>query len=481
MNQAILRMWKFCALLLALLLVNMSYSFIFRHHFLITNPYNRRVQIEQFARDRGAIMAGQTQLAYSSPSNDVYKYQRTYPNGPLYAPITGFYAYSYGTSALEQSYDAELAGTADSLAIQRMQDALTGKPAKGATIETTINPKLQQAAYQALGSNKGAVVALNPQTGAILAMVSTPSYDPNAIATHDLSSAQGAWGAATADTEGSMLNRATNELYPPGSTFKLVVAAAALEQGVAQPDTLLDTPAQLQLPGTNVYLPNVSSQCDGQLSMDRALQLSCNTAFANLGMQVGQEKIAEQAAKFGFGSRPLPDLGGGAASAYPTGMNQAQLAQSAIGQFDVKTSPLQMAMVGAAIANDGKLMQPYLVQTVRGPNLNVLSTTKPQVIGTPLSSANAKKMQQMMRNVVEKGISQNLSFGNVALAAKTGTAQHDAEHPYGWIVAYGPAQNAQVVVAVFIEDGPGAAANGTLGVSTQATPVAQAVLKAALQ
>lgn len=480
MNNAIRKVSLFCAFLLALLLVNQSYSFIFRHQYLQSSPYNRRVQLEQFGQDRGAIMAGQVVLAESVPSNDAYKFQRTYPGGALYAPITGYYAYSYGTSALERSYDLKLAGTDDSLAFQRARDQLAGRTPKGATVETTINPKLQEAAYKALGKNKGAVVALNPQTGAILAMVSTPSYDPNTLATHNMAEAQAAWQEGNADPDGPYRNRAAFELYPPGSTYKLVVASAALENGVANPDTLLDTPTTLPLPGTTISLPNYSSPCNGKMTMDRALQLSCNTSFANLGMQVGQEKIAEEAAKFGFGSAPLPDLGGGAVSSFPTGLNQAQLAQSSIGQFDVKSTPLQMAMVGAGIANNGVLMQPYLVQTVRGNNLNVISSTKPQELSRPLSRDNAKKMQSMMENVVEKGISQNLKFGDVKLAAKTGTAQHDAEHPYGWIVAYGPAQNAQIVVAVFVEDGPDAAASGTLGVSTQATPIAQAVLKAAL-
>lgn len=479
MNRPIRRVSVAVMLLFAILLVNQTYALIFRHDAVANDPNNRRVTDAQFAQDRGAIMIGNTAIAESVPVNDQYKYQRRYSNGPLYAPITGYFTYNYGQSNLERSYNQQLAGTSDSQALQRLLDQLAGRAPQGATVETTLNAKGQQAAWDALGTAKGAIVAINPQTGAILAMVSTPSYDPNTIAGHNLGAADAAWKALNADPNRPTANRAAREVYPPGSTFKMVTAAAALENG-AKPEDLIDTPDRLRLPGTNNYLTNQSSCGNTKITMNRAFENSCNTAFANIGMSLGNDKMAEQAKKFGFGT-PLAREVYGVASSFPTGMNQAELAQSSIGQFDVKSTPLQMALIAAGIANNGSVMEPYLVQTVRGPNLEVMSQHTPRQLSQAMTPANAKLLQQMMVNVVTQGSGTASQVPGVGTGGKTGTAQWDtSQPPYAWFTAFGPTPNPTVAIAVFVQDSNYSLYDKTYGGASIAAPMAKKVLQAFL-
>lgn len=448
MNASIRRTALVATVLFLALMVNVSVVQLWREASLSADNRNRRVLDAEFAQNRGAILAGDTQIATTTPVKDRFKYQRSYPLGGLYATVTGWYAYDFGRSGLESKYSTELAGTASSQTLDRLVDTFTGATPVGATIQTTINPKLQQVAMQQLGTKKGAVVALDPKTGAILAMVSTPTYDPNTLATHDLTAARAAWTALNADATRPLSDRGTREIYPPGSTFKLVTAATALENGMAA-DTLINTPSQLTLPNSTSVLGNESNCGNTQQTMDRALQLSCNTAFANLGAMLGADKIRAQAEKFGFNTTPMTDLNA-AKSQFPTKVDAAQTMLSAIGQYDVAASPLQMAMIVSAICNDGVLKTPYLVSEVRSADLRVLYRHGPDD-KQAMTASSAQALQQMMVNVVQKGTGTKAQVAGVVVGGKTGTAQTDpTKNPYAWFVSF--ARDPDIAIAVFIED-----------------------------
>jgi peptidoglycan glycosyltransferase len=448
-NAAIRRTAVVASILFLALLVNVSIVQLWRQSSLSADDRNRRVLDAEFAQNRGAILADDTQIATTTPVKDRFLYQRSYPQGSLYATVTGWYAYDFGRSGLESKYSTDLAGTASSQTLDRLVDMFTGATPVGATIQTTINPKLQQVAAQQLAGKKGAVVALDPKTGAILAMVSTPTYDPNTLATHDLTAARAAWTALNADATRPLSDRGTREIYPPGSTFKLVTAATALENGMAA-DTLINTPSQLTLPNSSSVLGNEGSACgNAQQTLDRALQLSCNTAFANLGATLGGDKIRAQAEKFGFNATPTTDVNA-AKSQFPTKLDAAQTMLSSIGQFDVAASPLQMAMVVSAICNDGVLKTPYLVSEVRSADLKVLYRHGPDD-KQAMSAGSAQALQQMMVNVVQKGTGTKAQVSGVVVGGKTGTAQSDlTKNPYAWFVSF--AKNPDIAIAVFIED-----------------------------
>lgn len=454
MNRPIRRVAIVVMVMFTLLLANATYTMVVRQGSLQENPRNKRERDADFAQDRGPILAGTVQIARTVESKDRFRFQRTYPEPYLYAPVTGFYAYEHpAPSGLELSRTRMLAGSDDSQLIRRIIDTATGEKPTGATIETTINPRAQKAAYEGLGNRKGAVVALNPRTGAVLAMVSTPSYDPNDVAVHDAAKSNQAYQQLASDPGRPLANRATRERYPPGSTFKLITAAAALEAG-KRPDTQVASPEKLKLPNTNTYLGN-DSGCGGEnITLDQALKVSCNTAFANLGLELGDDALRKKAEAFGFGSRPLADLNA-VASVYPDNPDVPSTALTAIGQHDVAATPLQMAMVSAAIANGGELMEPYLVQTVRAANLSVIDAHRPRTQGRPLSRDNAKALSEMMVHVVEDGTGTSARINGRTVGGKTGTAQRDlSKPPYAWFTSFANDASGQpsVAVAVFIEE-----------------------------
>ena len=478
MNGPIRRVAVVTMLMFGLLLGNCTYIVLFRQGPLDAMTQNRRVRDAEFAQNRGSILAaGKLEIATTMPSKDRFDYQRNYPSGSLYAPVTGYFSYDHGSTGLENTYNTQLAGTADSLFVRRLIDLATAKTPEGASIQTTIVPKMQEAAATALGRQKGAVVALNPKTGAVLALVTSPGFDPNTLASHDIAKADQAYDALAADPNRPLSNRAVREIYPPGSTFKLVTAAAALADGKT-PDSKIKSPLRLRLPGTTVYLPN-STRCGGTtITMSQALQVSCNTAFANLGLEVGETKLREQAQLFGFDARHLSDLGG-VASQFPDTLNDAQLALSAIGQYDVAASPLQMAMVSAAIANDGVLMDPYIVSSVQSPDLTPLETHRPRVLSTPMTPGNAAALQQMMGDVVSRGTGSNARISGIAVGGKTGTAQSDPKRkPFAWFTSFAPIGDPQVAVAVIVEDAD--IPRNDIAGGRLAAPIARSVMQAGL-
>jgi peptidoglycan glycosyltransferase len=478
MNKPIRRVAFVAMVMFALLLGNVTYSVLFRQAGLDANAQNRRTRDAEFAQDRGAILAtGKVPMADTKASDDRFRFQRVYPADDLYSVVTGYYSYDHGRTGLENSYNTQLAGTDDSLFVRRLVDLVTDRSPEGASVQTTIVPRVQKAAAEALGNQKGAVVALDPKTGAVLAMVTSPSYDANEIASHDIEAANKAWTKLAKDDTRPLANRAAREIYPPGSTFKLVTAAAALEDGMS-PDTEVASPDRLKLPNTETYLPN-STNCGGsKTTISNALRVSCNTAFANLGLEVGQDKLREQAQKFGFNARHLADLNG-VASQFPDEMDQAQLALSAIGQYDVAASPLQMAMVTAGIANDGAAMDPYVVSMVQGPDLKPISTTKPAKLSQAMTPANAKELQEMMRIVVSQGTGSAAQISGVDVAGKTGTAQSDPKRkPFAWFTSFAPVDDTKVAVAVIGEDA--AIPRQDIAGGRVAAPIARATMQAAL-
>jgi peptidoglycan glycosyltransferase len=482
MNTPLRRLSVAVMLMFGLLLLNANYLQVVKASSLHENSHNPRVIAEEYSRQRGPIVVGGKQVARSVETDDRLKYLRTYTEPKLYAPATGFYSLVYGATGIEQQANSVLAGTDSSLFVRRIIDLLTQTPPKGGSVALTLDPAAQKAAYAGLRKlgARGAVVALDPTTGAILAMVSTPSYDPNLVSGHDTAEVRRNYNRLASQKSRPMLNRTLRETYPPGSTFKLVTAAAALESGRYTPDTKVDNSAVLDLPQTTATLPNENGgPCtSGEATLTIALENSCNVAFGRIGLDLGDAALREQAVKFGFESAyevPMRSV----ASHFPADLNAPQTAQAAIGQYDVRATPLQMAIVAAAIANRGVVMAPYLVQQVRGPKLEVLDTTKPHSLGEAVSPQTASQLTQMMVQVVEQGTGTNGQIPGVPVAGKTGTAQQGGGRtPHAWFVSFAPADaEPKVAVAVIVEDGadqPEISGNGL------AAPIAQAVMRAVL-
>ena len=450
MNKSLRGVSLVAALMFLALMVNSTLNYALRSDGLNNDPANRRVANSQFNSARGSILVSNTPVAQSvAASGGQFSMQRTYTNGALYAPITGYYSYIYGRSGLEQSYNPELSGEDDSQFFSRMIAEASGQTPQGATVQTTLDPDAQQAAWDALGGRTGAVVAYDYTTGAILSWVTSPSYDPAELANSDLAASQAAWESLNAAASNPMSDRATQQIYPPGSTFKLVVAAAALENGKTA-DSTVASPVTLPLPNTSTVLPNAVN-CGGTTStIDHALTVSCNTAFANLGMELGDDAIREQADKFGFESPFTGDFTS-ATSTFPSDPDAAQLAMSSIGQFDVSATPLQMAVVAGTLANDGELMQPYVVSEVRDSNLNVLSSHDPESRGNAVSAQTAASMQDMMVHVVQSGTATATAISGQTIGGKTGTAENlPGAAAYSWFAGFDKEQH--VALSVFLAD-----------------------------
>lgn len=471
MNTPIRAVSVLVMVMFAAIMVNQTYTYVVRTPTLIADPANRRVRDAAFGTDRGDILVGNTPVAASEPVDDRYRFQRTYNDGTLYAPVTGYYSFLYGGSGLEQSYNQRLAGTSDAQFLDRLVSMATGETPQGASLETTLDARAQQAAAEGLGDRPGAVVALDYTTGAVLAMVTSPTYDPNELASHDLAATEEAWKNLTEDDSKPLSNRAAREIYPPGSTFKLVVSAAALESGMT-PDSLLESPPSVKLPGSTHELRNAGSCGANEVTLSDALRVSCNTAFANLGGDLGAEALRDQAERFGFDAAHLDELNG-VASRFPEDPDAAQTMMSSIGAFDVAASPLQMAMVAAGIANDGVVMDPYVVSSVRGADLNVVSTTSPRRLSVAMSRSNAELLQDMMVNVVDSGTGTRAQISGVRVGGKTGTAVTGETTPYAWFVAW--ADDPTIAVAVFVQD---AGVDGSdVSGGRYAAPVARAVIE----
>ncbi|WP_328914805.1 MULTISPECIES: peptidoglycan D,D-transpeptidase FtsI family protein [unclassified Streptomyces] len=484
MNKPLRRVAVFCGLLVLALLLRVNYVQFVQADQLSNDVHNRRVAINQYAQPRGDIIVdGKAITGHTTTTGSDFKYKRTYTNGPMWAPVTGYASQAYGTTMLEGVQDKFLTGDDDRLFFNRTIDLLTGKEKKGGNVVTTLNAKAQEAAYKGLGAKKGAVAAIDPRTGAILALASTPSFDPSTIAGNSQTDAKN-WVALDKknDPDDPSLNRALRQTYPPGSTFKLVTAAAALETGkITDIDKGTESPDPYTLPGTTVPLPNEGNIPCKNATLRIALRYSCNSVFGKLGADIGLKDMTDEAEKFGFNQEQFVPVRANAGN-FDTKMSPDQVALSSIGQFDTAATPLQMAMVAAAIANNGTLMQPYEIDKLVAPNLSTIAQTSPKELSKPLSPENAQKLQSMMETVVNEGTGTNARIPGVKVGGKTGTAQHglnNDQNPYAWFVSYAMTdQGSPVAVAVVVEDSSANRSDITGG--GLAAPIAKKVMEAVL-
>jgi peptidoglycan glycosyltransferase len=462
--------------LFTLLIINVNYIQVVRSEELRSDRGNTRVLAEEYDRERGSIVVAGTEIALSVPTDDRLTYLRQYPEPELYAAVTGYYSLIYGPSALEEAENDLLAGSDSRLVFRRLADLFTGRDPAGGNVELTLDPAVQQAAMAGLEGVTGAVVALDPSTGAILGMASTPSYDPNQLSSHDPAAIRAYWDQLEAAERDPRLNRAIGDNFPPGSLFKVIVSAAALEDGYT-PETVIPAPDELPLPNSSRVIPNFNgSSCSssGEQTLNDALTISCNTAFAQLGMDLGEDRVREMAEAFGMdGERfevPLRVVG----SSIGDVEDDAALAQTSIGQRDVRMTPMQAAMIAATVANDGHQMRPYLVDQVQAPDLTVIDSTDPEEWRTAVSEDVADQLTEMMKSVVANGSGRAARIPGVEVAGKTGTAQVSADVPdHTWFMGFAPADDPKIAVAVFVANG-----GGTGG--ERSAPIARQVMEAYL-
>lgn len=478
--------------LFGLLFVNLNWLQVIRADDLADDTRNRRQLLAEYDIRRGSITVGsgtaQRTIASSVPTEDQLRFLRVYAEPQTYAHVTGFHSFIFGRSQLEERYNDFLQGSSPDALFRNLGDALRGRERQGDTVVTSIDPAVQEAAVAALAGQQGAVVALDPRNGDILAMVSSPTYDPGQLSSHDGEAIRQAWDALEADPANPRLNRAASETFAPGSTFKVVTTAAALERGI-EPGAVFDDAPFLDLPQTDAQIGNFNrgSPCnDGRtVSLARALAVSCNTTFGIIALQIGADALIQTAEGFGLNADLEFDLPA-ATSRIPKELDQPATAQSAIGQRDVRVSPLQMAMIAGAIGNGGVMMQPRLVTEVQDFAGRVVRSYPPEPrsvagIGTgqTVRPETAAALTEMMVGVITDGTGGNAAVPGIQVAGKTGTAeQGEGEPPDVWFIGFAPADAPRVAVAVIVENGGDAGESGTGG--GVSAPIARTVLEAAL-
>ncbi|MFI7483602.1 peptidoglycan D,D-transpeptidase FtsI family protein [Kocuria sp. M1R5S2] len=479
MNRAIRRTWMAGVAAFTVLLLALTYVQFFAARSLEAHPWNNRSLYDQFGADRGSILVDGDPKASSVPSDDDFEYQRVYTDPLLYGHLTGYFSLVYGATGLEAALGEELSGASDEQFYDRVVAMFSGDQPTGASVELTIDPVLQRTAHDLLQGRKGSVVALDPETGAILAMVSSPGYDPNELASHDPAAVISAAERLNADPEQPLINRAiAGDLYAPASTFKIIDTVAALESGKYTTDSQIPNPQELPLPGTDVTLPNfVGGGCTAraQADLEFALEQSCNTPFASIALDLGEDTIRRTAQNFGYGE-PLSIPLQVTPSIFPEELNESQLALSAIGQYDVRATPLQVAMTSATIANDGVQMKPKLVRTVRSADLSVIDELNPEQLRRSTSADVAGTVKDLMVEVVDDGIAQGAAVPGVEVAGKTGTAEIGSDEGLNdaWFTGFAPADDPQVALAVVFEDVDIATGSGLT--TTSAKQLFEAVL-----
>lgn len=452
---------------------------------LAADGRNTRTIYDGYGIKRGSILVEGVAIAESIPTTDQYKFQRIYTKPEVYSNVTGYYTLNQGLTGLEAAMNSQLTGRDNSQFLSQLNAILTGQSVQGADVELTINPRMQQVAWEALGDYAGAVVVTEPSTGKVLALASRPSYDPNALASHNTKSVIDTYKSLLSNPGKPLIDRAiTGDMNPPGSVFKLVMMAAALESGKYTPESTFPNPAQFQLPGTTVFIENANrGACPpggATVSLNDALRYSCNIPFAQLGLALGRQAILDQAKKFGFNvgfQIPLKVE----PSNFPTTMNDPQTALASFGQFDVRTTPMQMALVSAGIANGGKVMYPNMVNAVIESNLKPSSQFEAKQFSQAMSQANAATLTKMMVAAVNDSyLITNARIKGVSVAGKTGTAENGLGAPFTlWFTGFAPADNPKYAVAVVIEDGGGLGQNGST--NDIAVPIARKVLEAELK
>ncbi|GIE96387.1 peptidoglycan D,D-transpeptidase FtsI family protein [Paractinoplanes rishiriensis] len=492
MNAPLRRAGVVILVLFGLLFANLNWVQAYKADDYRTSDYNRRVVVAQYERPRGVIEAGGVALAENKATDDTLKYLRVYPKKEVYAPVLGYRPVSLGAVGIENSENDFLSGESDKLFADRVKDMFTGNNTGGGNVLLTLNAAAQQTAWKEMTNNergveKGAAIAIDPRTGAIQAMVSMPSFDPNPLASHDEKAAAQAYDKLNKDKDQPLLNRATQATLPPGSVMKVIISAAALSNGY-ETGTEIQAGSEYRESGA-VIRNSVDEVCPGsQVTLKEALTESCNTGFARLGVKLGRDKVIESAKSFGFGDDKLAvgNLEGGglpvAASqtgtiANPDGSpDKGALAQSSLGQRDVRMTPLEGAMIAATVANDGKQMRPYLVQKQLSPELRTIYNASPKTLRTPISGTVASDLKDMMISVVQNGTGRNARISGFDVGGKTGTAQNAVgADPHGWFIGFAFNEKGEAVsaVCVMLENVPGGHA------SAEAARIAGKIMKAA--
>ena len=479
MTTAIGRVAAAVLVLFGMLFINLNVISLLQADDLANHPANRRVIIREYAIERGALVVGGEAVARSvrTEGGDL-EFRREYPQGPLYAHLTGYYSFILQRSGLEAALNEQLTGRSTEEVAQNLGELLGAGDRAGNTVELTVDPAVQQAAAEALGDVVGAVVAIDPRSGAVLASYANPTYDPDPLSSHDPAEIREAWEALNADPARPLVDRALRETYPPGSTFKLLTAAGALEEGVS-PDDLFDDPQAFDVPQTSADIRNFGgSLCNaGQpLTLAEAMRVSCNTTFVELGLDLGDDGLSDVAERFGF-NQQIPFELPVATSAIPRDQDLPAVAQSSIGQRDVRATPMQMALVAAAIANGGELIRPHLVEAIRDPQGRQIDGPPGTSWGArgpgdrPMSPRTAQQLRDMMVSVVDSGTGTNAQIDGVTVGGKTGTAQTGGD-PTVWFVGFA---EEEIAVAVVLPSSSQDATGGAL-----AAPIARQVMAAAL-
>lgn len=485
MNRTLKRAAMACLAMFALLMVNVNVLQAVRADDLQSDARNRRNFYERYAVERGRITAGGKVIAQSVETDSKeFRFIRKYPDAKLYAHVTGFFS-PESADAIEANENKLLDGSSPDLLLRRSIDLFTGESTKGANVDLTINPKAQKAAYDALrqSGKRGAIIALDPKTGGILAMVSLPTYDPTELSGTDKGKVFSRYDELAKDKSQPLLNRTIAQTYPPGSTFKVVTTAAFLEADSSRgPDTTVPAPQRLTLPNTSTTLPNYGgSACgSGQVALVYALEKSCNTPFAQIGMDLGYNAMNEQTEKFGMGDQVAVPMSV-AKSDFGPEEDKAALAMASIGQRSNRMTPLQMAMIAAGIANDGTVMKPYLVNKITDAKGDTVEAAQPDELKTDaVSPETAGKLRDMMVSVVSNGTANLAQVPGVQVAGKTGTAETaDGQPPHAWFISFAPADDPKVALAVIVESGAANVGAEATGGHT-AAPIAKAVLEAVL-
>lgn len=449
---------------------------------LAQTDHNTRSLRDSYEIQRGSIIVDGTPIASSVPSEDEFRYQREYTDSPMWSDVTGFFNPALQSSTgIENALNGDLSGTGAGAFFSEIERIVSGQPQRGFSVELSLDAAAQKAAYEALGDLQGSAVAIEPSTGRILAMVSTPGYDANQLAVHSGSEAEAAYNALDALKPNPLINRSTSETNPPGSTFKILVAAAAYATGDWTPQSTLPNPARYTLPGSNSQVSNAWGGTCGSgstVTIADAIKLSCNIPMAELAVELGDQTIREMAEKFGFNQgfeTPLKV----AASSYPGGLDDAQTALTGFGQGQVTATALQVALISAGLANDGVVMKPRLVDAVIGNDLSTVREYASEEFGRATEADVADDVTAAMVASVADGAAQGARIDGIDVAGKTGTAENDGDEPYTlWFTGFAPADDPQIAVAVVVEDGGGMGQSGSG--DTLAAPIAKKIIEAVL-
>jgi peptidoglycan glycosyltransferase len=483
MNRELKRVTLVIMGMFVVLFIAASTIQVFTADQLYADERNTRSTFDSYRYKRGAILVAGTPIAESVPVEDNYRYQRMYPNPFVYSNVTGYFTLNQGLTGIEGAMNSYLSGKTGSQFLNQLNAILTGQEPQGASVSLALDPIMQQAAFDALGELEGAVVVTEPSTGKILVMASKPGYDPNLMSSHNADEVIATYDELMANPQKPLIDKSiTGDMNPPGSVFKLVMVAAALESGKFTPESTFDNPAQFQLPGTDVFVENSTRTSCGygaKVTLATALRLSCNIPFAQLGLELGRKAILDQAKKFGFNTSfeiPMKT----AASEFPVVMDDPQTALASFGQYDVRATPLQMAMVSAAIANGGVVMYPNVVDSVLEATLKPISQFEPKEFSRALSAENAATITQMMiNNVDNSNLITNVRIEGVKVAGKTGTAENGDGEPYTfWFTGFAPADAPRYAITVLVENGGGLGQSGYT--NDIAVPIARKVLEAGL-